>query len=545
MKALQVDRCASPGIVAGRAFVVKKAQISVEAYDFSDPQAEKNKFSAAVEAVAEGLKEAAKGSEIFAAHIDLVRDFALRDNVERLITAENKNAQVAAAESCDLFANMFLATDNALMRERAADLRDIRERLLMAMQGISVDPFRNMKEPGIVIAEDLSPSDTTSMNRSLVLGFATQSGGVTSHVAIIAKTLGLPALVGVAGLMESVFDGEQLILDADEGKLIISPDEATSQVYVARISESNRRHREFAKLKGLPAVTSDGVTVELYANVGNVNDILAAKEFGFDGIGLFRTEFLYMENTHFPTEEEQFAIYRQALLTAEKPVIIRTLDIGGDKNLPYYEFEKEENPFLGLRAIRLCFALPEVFKTQLRALLRASAFGTLRIMYPMIISAEELEKANAFLAECKKELDAERIPYDKNVEVGIMVETPAAVFCASELARKVDFFSIGTNDLTQYITAVDRGNKRVAHLYDSKNPAVLRAIKQVIAAGHAAGIKVGMCGEFASDESAVPLLLGMGLDEFSMSAGRINWVKAQIRALSFADAQNSEAVKNI
>lgn len=545
MKALQVDRCASPGIVAGRAFVVKKAQISVEAYDFSDPQAEKNKFGAAVEAVAEGLKEAAKGSEIFAAHIDLVRDFALRDNVERLITAENKNAQVAAAESCDLFANMFLATDNALMRERAADLRDIRERLLMAMQGISVDPFGNMKEPGIVIAEDLSPSDTTSMNRSLVLGFATQSGGVTSHVAIIAKTLGLPALVGVAGLMESVFDGEQLILDADEGKLIISPDEATSQVYVARISESNRRHRELAKLKGLPAVTSDGVTVELYANVGNVNDILAAKEFGFDGIGLFRTEFLYMENTHFPTEEEQFAIYRQALLTAEKPVIIRTLDIGGDKNLPYYEFEKEENPFLGLRAIRLCFALPEVFKTQLRALLRASAFGTLRIMYPMIISAEELEKANAFLAECKKELDAERIPYDKNVEVGIMVETPAAVFCASELARKVDFFSIGTNDLTQYITAVDRGNKRVAHLYDSKNPAVLRAIKQVIAAGHAAGIKVGMCGEFASDESAVPLLLGMGLDEFSMSAGRINWVKAQIRALSFADIQNSEAVKSI
>lgn len=545
MKALQVDRCASPGIVAGRAFVVKKAQISVEAYDFSDPQAEKNKFSAAVEAVAEDLKEAAKGSEIFAAHIDLVRDFALRDNVERLITAENKNAQVAAAESCDLFANMFLATDNALMRERAADLRDIRERLLMAMQGISVDPFGNMKEPGIVIAEDLSPSDTTNMNRSLVLGFATQSGGVTSHVAIIAKTLGLPALVGVAGLMESVFDGEQLILDADEGKLIISPDEATSQAYVARISESNRRHRELAKLKGLPAVTSDGVTVELYANVGNVNDILAAKEFGFDGIGLFRTEFLYMENTHFPTEEEQFTIYRQALLTAEKPVIIRTLDIGGDKNLPYYEFEKEENPFLGLRAIRLCFALPEVFKTQLRALLRASAFGTLRIMYPMIISAEELEKANAFLAECKKELDAERIPYDKNVEVGIMVETPAAVFCASELARKVDFFSIGTNDLTQYITAVDRGNKRVAHLYDSKNPAVLRAIKQVIAAGHAAGIKVGMCGEFASDESAVPLLLGMGLDEFSMSAGRINWVKAQIRALSFADAQNSEAVKNI
>ena len=545
MKALQVDRCASPGIVTGRAFVVKKAQISVEAYDFSDPQAEKNKFGAAVEAVAEGLKEAAKGSEIFAAHIDLVRDFALRDNVERLITAENKNAQVAAAESCDLFANMFLATDNALMRERAADLRDIRERLLMAMQGISVDPFGNMKEPGIVIAEDLSPSDTTSMNRSLVLGFATQSGGVTSHVAIIAKTLGLPALVGVAGLMESVFDGEQLILDADEGKLIISPDEATSQSYVARISESNRRHRELAKLKGLPAVTSDGVTVELYANVGNVNDILAAKEFGFDGIGLFRTEFLYMENTHFPTEEEQFTIYRQALLTAEKPVIIRTLDIGGDKNLPYYEFEKEENPFLGLRAIRLCFALPEVFKTQLRALLRASAFGTLRIMYPMIISAEELEKANAFLAECKKELDAERIPYDKNVEVGIMVETPAAVFCAPELARKVDFFSIGTNDLTQYITAVDRGNKRVAHLYDSKNPAVLRAIKQVIAAGHAAGIKVGMCGEFASDESAVPLLLGMGLDEFSMSAGRINWVKAQIRALSFADIQNSEAVKSI
>ncbi len=545
MKELRVERPASPGIVAGRAFVVKKAQIAVGTYGYSDPQAEKAKFSAAVKVVAEGLKEAAKGSEIFAAHMDLVQDFALRDNVERLITAEHKNAQEAAAESCDLFANMFLATDNALMQARAADLRDIRAKLLLAMQGISVNPFEGMKAPGIVVAEDLSPSDTISMDRSLVLGMVTQSGGVTSHVAIIAKTLGLPALVGVTGLMESVNGGEQVILDADDGRLIISPDAGTGKAYAVRIDESNRRRSELAKLKGLPAVTSDGVTVELGANVGNVDDILAAKEFGFDGIGLFRTEFLYMENTHFPTEEEQFAVYRQALLAAQKPVIIRTLDIGGDKSLPYYEFEKEENPFLGLRAIRLCFALPEVFKTQLRALLRASVFGTLRIMYPMIISVAEVERANAFLAQCKQELDAEKKPYDKNVQVGIMVETPAAVLCAPELARKVDFFSIGTNDLTQYITAADRGNKRIAHLYDSKNPAVLRAIKQVIAAGHAAGIKVGMCGEFASDESAVPLLLGMGLDEFSMSAGRINWVKAQIRALSFAEAQSSEAVRNI
>ncbi len=545
MKELRVESPASPGIVAGRAFVVKKAQIAVETYGYSDPQAEKAKFSAAVKVVTEGLKEAAKGSEIFAAHMDLVQDFALRDNVERLITAEHKNAQEAAAESCDLFANMFLATDNALMQARAADLRDIRAKLLLAMQGISVNPFEGMKAPGIVVAEDLSPSDTISMDRSLVLGMVTQSGGVTSHVAIIAKTLGLPALVGVTGLMESVNGGEQVILDADDGRLIISPDAGTGKAYAVRIDESNRRRSELAKLKGLPAVTSDGVTVELGANVGNVDDILAAKEFGFDGIGLFRTEFLYMENTHFPTEEEQFAVYRQALLAAQKSVIIRTLDIGGDKSLPYYEFEKEENPFLGLRAIRLCFALPEVFKTQLRALLRASVFGTLRIMYPMIISVAEVERANAFLAQCKQELDAEKKPYDKNVQVGIMVETPAAVLCAPELARKVDFFSIGTNDLTQYITAADRGNKRIAHLYDSKNPAVLRAIKQVIAAGHAAGIKVGMCGEFASDESAVPLLLGMGLDEFSMSAGRINWVKAQIRALSFAEAQSSEAVRNI
>ncbi|MDD3368226.1 MAG: phosphoenolpyruvate--protein phosphotransferase [Lachnospiraceae bacterium] len=547
MKKILVDKCASMGIAMGKVFLVNRPDITPAEYSVTEEEkgTEIQKFQHAVDTVTANLEEAAKESEIFAAHIELVKDFALKDSVETMIRSGVGNVEQAIAESCNRFVSMFEAMEDEYMRERAVDMKDIKERLLMSVKGINPNPFAAMEEPCIIVATDLAPSDTVRMKKELVLGFITQFGGVTSHVAIIAKNLGLPALVGVTGLMQNVADRDEIILDATGKTIIFKPDEETKNFYKEAVQRTNEENALYAKLKGVPAVTRDGKTVEICANVGNVEDIKTAKEFGFDGIGLFRSEFLYMENTHFPTEEEQFAVYKEAVLTAEKYVIVRTLDIGGDKGLPYFEFEKEENPFLGWRAIRICLEMTDMFKAQLRALLRASAFGDIRIMYPMIISEDELDKADSILEECKKELDIEGKAYNKNIQIGIMIETPAAVICAPELAKKVDFFSIGTNDLTQYITAVDRGNKKISYLYDSFNPAVLRAIKMVINAGHAAGIPVGMCGEFASDEKAAKLLLGMGLDEFSMSASCMNRVKALIREMNYKEISESTEVKRI
>jgi len=453
--------------------------------------------------------------------------------------------QEAVAEACNMYISIFENMQEEYMRDRAVDMKDIKERLMYSLKGISANPFAAMKESSIVVAKDLTPSDTIRMDKDKVLGFITELGGVTSHVAIIAKNLGLPALVGVTNVMEEVKAGETIILDATGKQVIINPDEETIQKYTEDIKTLEEEKKLLEKLSGVPATTKDGRHVELCINVGNIEDILRAKNVGFDGIGLFRSEFLYMENTHFPTEEEQFEVYKEAVMQAGKEMTVRTLDIGGNKGLPYFEFEPEENPFLGWRAIRISLERKDIFKAQLRALLRASAFGKIRIMYPMIICKEEIDQANQILQECKTELEEEDTAYDKKIKVGIMIETPAAVFCARELARKVDFFSIGTNDLTQYITAVDRGNKKAAYLYNTKNPAVIRAIKQVIEAGHAEGILVGMCGEFASNESVTDLLLGMGLDEFSMSASYINRIKFIINNSNYETARNSIAVKNI
>lgn len=529
MKSLEVKQRASYGIAMAKAFVVKKEEIVADHYEIAAEEIENEIFlyENAVKKVVRDLSELAKTSDVFEAHIELVKDISLVKAIKDLINGK-KNAQMAVEEACNTYEALFSSMEDTYMRERASDIKDIKERLIYTLKGINPNPFAEMTEPVIVVAKDLTPSDTVKMNLNLVLGFATQLGGVTSHVAIIAKNLGLPALVGVTGLMDAVENEEFLILSASENKLIIAPNSEQITAYRIKIEEQEKEKTKLKELLNIPAKTKDGKIIELCANVGNIEDIKRAREFGFDGIGLFRSEFLYMENTHFPTEEEQFQVYKEALLLAQKEVTVRTLDIGGDKGLPYFEFEKEENPFLGWRAIRICLEMKDIFKAQLRALLRASIYGKLRIMYPMIISEEELNQANQVLEECKTELDEQGLVYDKDLEVGIMVETPAAVFSARELAKKSDFFSIGTNDLTQYITAVDRGNKKVAHLYDSKNPAVLRAIKGVIEAGHAEGIKVGMCGEFASDETATSLLLEYGLDEFSMSASCINRIKAII-----------------
>jgi phosphotransferase system enzyme I (PtsI) len=408
---------------------------------------------------------------------------------------------------------------------------------MCGLQGIKNNAFEDIAEEVILIAEDLTPSDTACLNLDYILGFITQEGGVTSHVSIMAKGLGIPALVGVQGILQQVNNDDTIIMDAADGKIIINPDENTIYKYRELKKEQRNKQEELAKINHLPAVTKDGITVQLCANVGNVKDIKKAQGYRMDGVGLFRSEFLYMDNTHFPTEEEQFEVYKEAAQICGKELTIRTLDIGGDKALSYYEFEKEENPFLGWRAIRISLELKDMFKTQLRAILRASAFGVIRIMFPMIISIEELRMSKMILEECKKELKVLNISFDHNIDVGMMIETPASVILIEDFAKEVDFFSIGTNDLTQYLLAVDRGNKKISNMYNSFHPSVIRSIKRVIMAGHQNHIKVGMCGEFASDERAVKLLLGLGLDEFSMSASEITNVKYIIRNTSFEAAQ--------
>ena len=539
MKALNVEKTASKGFAMGNAYVLKKQDLSAQTHRIGADEVDKEieKYQDAIKTAVAQLEELAKTSDIFAAHLEMAKDPTLYDGVIHKIKTDRLNVQLALENTAEEFAAIFDSMEDEYMKERAADVRDVRDRLMRSLKGISQSTLKDIEGKVILIAEDLTPSDTSNMNLDHVLGFATELGGVTSHVAIIARNMELPALVGVKGLMEHVKDKDFIILDASNGQIIINPDETTIEKYRILEEEYKKRKKELESMSSLPATTVDGRTVKIYANVGNLEDVKKAAERGIDGIGLFRSEFLYMENTHFPTEEEQFEVYKQAAILCPKELIIRTLDIGGDKSLPYYTFDHEDNPFLGWRAIRISLDLEDVFKAQLRAILRASAFGNVKIMYPMIISQEELEKANDVLSKCKQELSSEGIAFDPDIKVGIMVETPAAVLCIENLAKHVDFFSIGTNDLTQYVLAVDRGNKKIANLYDSFHPAVVQSIKRIIDAGHAEGIEVGMCGEFAGDEKATVLLLGLGLDEFSMSLGETANIKNIIRNTSYEKAK--------
>ena len=480
----------------------------------------------------------AERDEIFAAHLELVQDPSIAEEVAAAITDEGKNAEWAVEDVIASYAALFDQMEDEYMRARGADICDIGKRLLLKLKGLDDNRLSGIRQSCIIIAKDLTPSDTANMDLTLVSGFITEEGGVTSHVAIMAKSMGIPALVGVSGILEAVQDGDFIAMDATSGEIVVSPDAQTLTRYRTALEQQAQYQALLKTAVGLPAQTKDGREVALYANVGGLVDIDRALECGAMGVGLFRTEFLYMENTHFPTEEEQYAVYAEAARRmGERELIVRTLDIGGDKQLPYFTFDAEENPFLGYRAIRLCLGDHAMFKTQLRALLRAAACGNLRIMYPMMVCMEELNEAQALLAECKAELRAEGATFNENVKVGMMIETPASVLMADRFARHVDFFSIGTNDLTQYVLATDRGNRKLSYLYDTFRPAVLRAIQTTISAGHAAGIPVGMCGEFAGDPKAFPLLLGMGLDEFSVSAARIPELKLRLQSLTAADAQ--------
>ena len=475
---------------------------------------------------------------IFDGHIMLLEDEDLIEEVEAKITGDKLPAARALREGIDEYCEMISKLDDPYLRERAADLQDIGKRWLKNLLEIKINDFSNLEPNTIVVTKDLTPSDTAQLDLKNCVGFITEIGGKTAHSAIMARSLELPAVVGVKGVLGEVKDGELVIMDGETGEIFLEPTEKLVEEYKIKQEKIRVEKEELKKLIHEEAVTLDGRKVDIWGNIGSPNDVDAVIESGATGIGLYRTEFLFMNSDHFPTEEEQYQAYRVVAEKMQgKPITIRTMDIGGDKELPYLDLPKEMNPFLGYRAIRISLENKDMFKTQLRAILRASQYGQIKIMYPMISSINEIRKANAILEECKKELDEIGKIYDRNIKVGIMVETPSTAIVAYKFAKEVDFFSIGTNDLTQYFLAVDRGNELVSSLYNSFNPAVLEAIQKVIDAAHHAGISVSMCGEFAGDKRATRLLLGMGLDSFSMSASSGLTVKKIIRNSNYVDAQ--------
>ena len=475
---------------------------------------------------------------IFDGHILLLEDEDLIMEVEDKIKGEGLPAAKALHDGINEYCEMISKLDDPYLRERAADLQDIGKRWLKNLLGIRIKDLSNLEPNTVVVTYDLTPSDTAQLDLENCVGFLTEVGGKTAHSAIMARSLELPAVVGIKGVLNGVKEGETVIMDGEEGELFLDPSPELITEYVAKKEKLAAEKEELKKLISEEAITTDGRKVDIWGNIGSPNDVDAVIASGATGIGLYRTEFLFMNSDHFPTEEEQYEAYKVVVQKMQgKPVTIRTMDIGGDKELPYLDLPKEMNPFLGYRAIRISLENKDMFKTQLKAILRASHYGQIKIMYPMISSVNEIRKANEILEECKNELDEIGQLFDRNIKVGIMVETPSTAIIAYKFAKEVDFFSIGTNDLTQYFLAVDRGNEMVSALYNSFNPAVLEAIQKVIDAAHNAGISVSMCGEFAGDKKATKLLLGMGLDSFSMSASSTLQVKKIIRSSSYAEAQ--------
>jgi phosphoenolpyruvate-protein phosphotransferase (PTS system enzyme I) len=543
---------AAPGIALGRAIVKTTEEYTVNRKQLDKEQVagEIDRFQNSVQTAyseLEAIKEKARkdiGEEeakIFEAHQMFLQDPEFIGATVEKIEQERINAEAALEEVKQTFVVMFESMDNEYMRERAADLKDVSKRVLKNLLGLQDELAAGFAEPVILIVNDLTPSDTAQLDREKVKGFVTQIGGRTSHSAIMARTMEIPAVVGIANITSEIKTGDLVIVNGLTGEVYINPDESAVKSFEEKRLAYQKQKEEWAKLVHEPSLTADGKRVELVANIGNPADALQAKQLGAEGIGLFRTEFLYMGRDSFPTEEEQFEAYKQVVETmgGESPVVIRTLDIGGDKELTYLDLPKEMNPFLGYRAIRLCLDRIDLFKTQLRALLRASSFGNLKIMYPMIATLRELRQANQILEEVKTELRAQAISFNEKLEVGMMIEVPAAAMVADQLAKEADFFSIGTNDLIQYTMAADRMNQQVSYLYQPFNPALLRLIQRVIEAAHKEGKWVGMCGEMAGEETAVPILLGLGLDEFSMSATSV------LRARHLLKQLDSNKVKDI
>ena len=539
---------ASPGIAIGKVLVVEHSELEIEKRSIADIDEEVTKLDRAVEISKEELtkvKEKAlvelgeHEAEIFEAHLLVLEDPELIDSAKAKIRDEEVNADFALKEIRDMFVGMFESMDNEYMRERAADIKDVTNRIIRHLLGAKIVDLA-AEEEVVLVAHDLTPSDTATMNKSKVLGFLTDIGGRTSHTAIMARTLEIAAVVGLTDITTKAKDGDYIVFNGDTGEVILNPDEETMTKYTKLKTKFEEYRKSLELLKGKPSVTLDGRHVELAGNIGSPKDVEGLIKNDAEGVGLYRTEFLYMDKEDaFPNEEEQYEAYKAVLEGMDnKPIVIRTLDIGGDKELPYFEMESEMNPFLGYRAIRICLDRKDIFKTQLRALYRASVHGKLRIMFPMISSLEELLAAKEVVAEVKDELKAEEVAFADDVEVGMMIEIPSAAVISDILAKHVDFFSIGTNDLIQYTCAVDRMNQKISHLYNQFNPAVLRLIKTVIDNAHKEGKWVGMCGESAGDQRMIPILLGFGLDEFSMSPISILPARKLITSVSYEDMQN-------
>lgn len=540
---------ASPGIVFGKALVLKEEKIVLDTQKISEDQidAEVARFYAGREAAVEQLnsihQRALKslGEEkaaIFEGHLMILEDEELEEEIIDYLRSNKVNASVAASKIIDQQVEMLSEIDDEYLKERAGDIRDIGNRLIKNILGMHIVDLGDITEESILVAYDLTPSETAQLNLEKVLGFITDIGGRTSHTSIMARSLELPAIVGTNDVTARVNTGDYLILDAVNNRVYVNPTQAEIDELKTLEAKLAEEKAELAKLKDLPAVTLDGHKVEVVANIGTIRDCEGAHRNGAEGVGLYRTEFLFMDRDQLPSEEEQFIAYKEVVEAMEgRLVVLRTMDIGGDKELPYLNLPKEMNPFLGWRAIRIALDRREILRAQLRAVLRASAFGKLAVMFPMIISVEEIRELKSVLETLKAELRAEGKAFDENIQVGVMVETPSAAVNAKFLAKEVDFFSIGTNDLTQYTLAVDRGNELISHLYNPMSPSVLGLIKQVIDASHAEGKWTGMCGELAGDERATLLLLGMGLDEFSMSAISVPHIKKLVRHVSYQEAK--------
>ena len=538
----------SRGVAVGNVYRYIQEEIVIPDYTVAEGMVEDEigKFAAAMAATLKQLdtirqkaldEMGPEEAAIFEAHMQIAQDPSLSDGIKSLVESSHTNVVAATAQTIETFANIFLGMEDAYMRERGADIKDIGDRLMRNMLGMNPRGLSHISGEVILVAQDLAPSDTASLDKNVVKGIVTAAGGPTSHAAIMARTLEIPAVMGV-GDIESFVDGDKAVVLGTDGIVEMNPSDADWDEYtnqVAAFQEELKRLRESANLE---ATTTDGHHVELFGNIGKAKDAKNALTMGAQGIGLYRTEFLYMENDELPAEDVQFEEYKKVAQDMKgKPVIIRTMDIGGDKELKCLDLPSEMNPFLGYRAIRISLNRPDIFKVQLRALLRASAFGDIHIMYPMIASVEEVKQANAMLDECKEELTAEGKEFNKDIKVGIMIEVPAAAVISPILAKYVDFFSIGTNDLCQYTLAVDRMNEAIGSLYQPLHPGVLRLIKHVIDASHEQGKFTGMCGELASDPVATMILLGLGLDEFSMTASSIPLIKNILRSVSKAECE--------
>jgi phosphoenolpyruvate-protein phosphotransferase (PTS system enzyme I) len=545
---------ASPGIAIARACLLERREPVIEKASRIGPAEELERLTAAVELGMRQLEELRAATEvtlgpeeakIFEAHLLVLGDPELLGSVRDKLRAENVTAEYALKETSEEIIQAFESLGTEYLRERAGDIRDVTIRVLAALSGEPVQDYGRIDSEVIIASHDLTPSDTAQLNRDFVKGFTTEAGGRTSHSAIMARSMEIPAVVGIAGALQAIQQDDLLILDGREGLLLVNPPPEIVAEYEAKLREEERRQVDLTRLVGKPTFSADGHRVELAGNIGSPRDVEAVLAHGGEGVGLFRTEFLYMGRSELPDEGEQFEAYRTVLERMQgKPVVVRTIDIGGDKELPCLNLPKEDNPFLGFRAIRLCLETPgqELFRTQLRALLRASVYGNLKIMFPMIATLDELMRAKEVLAEEKAKLQAGGTPVADEIAVGMMVEIPSSAVMADMFAPEVDFFSIGTNDLIQYTMAADRMNGQVSYLYQMFNPAILRLISNVIEAAHTHGKWVGMCGEMAGDDRAIPLLLGLGLDELSMSASSI--LPARSRIMSLSRAEMGEIARN-